>query len=125
MGKKKRYRLRVEKFGVKYAAKYGLNNNTEMSIGSTNTAPEPVIMAAPEPAVEEPVVAPPELATITATTDPTLEDLEVAPKKKAAPKKRTKAPTQTKATTKIAPAKKAATSRKTTRKRTTKAKTTT
>ena len=106
MGKKRRYRKYPQKFGMKYGLKYGLDDNAEYT-------PEPAIMAAPEPIVEEPVVIAPEPVKITATADPIVEVPESAPKKNIGSK--------AKATTK----KKTTTVRKTTRKRTTKAKTTT
>ena len=111
MGKKKRYRLRAAKFGRKYAAKYGLGENTETQektlIEETPEPPkpvveEPVIVAAPEPVVES--------AAIVAALDPIVEAIEAVttPKKKRATRKKT-----------------TTTPRKTTRKRTTRAKTAT
>ena len=127
MGKKKRYRLRTAKFGRKYAAKYGLGENTETQEETLfEETPEPLIMAAPEPAkpvVEAPViVAAPEpvveTAAIVAAPDPIVEAAPVTPDpiveaiEAATPPKK-----------KRAPRKKATTPRKTTRKRTTRAKT--
>ncbi len=103
MGKKRRYRKFPHKFGRKCALKYGLNKEDKTLSEETNSTPEPVIMAAPEPIVEEPVVAAPEPAKVTITA----EQAAKPPKKKATPKKST------------------TTARKTTRKRATKAKTTT
>ena len=116
MGKKKRYRLRTAKFGRKYAAKYGLGENTETQEETLfEETPAPIIMAAPEPAkpvVEAPViVAAPEPvvepAAIVAAPEPIVEAIEAAtpPKKKRATRK------------------KASTPRKTTRKRASRAKT--
>jgi hypothetical protein len=103
MGKKRRYRKFPHKFGRKCALKYGLNKEDKTLAEEVNSTPAPVIMVAPEPIVEEPVVVAPEPAKVTITAEP----VEKPPKKKAAPKKS------------------ATTTRKTTRKRTTKAKTTT
>ena len=67
MGKKRRYRKFPHKFGRKCALKYGLNKEGKTLAEEVSSTPAPVIMAAPEPIVEEPVEKP--------------------PKKKAAPKK--------------------------------------
>jgi hypothetical protein len=103
MGKKRRYRSKLQKFGVKYALKYGISSNTEAPIEVSEPTPEPSIAAAPEIAAEELVVVEPKPAKVTITAEPA-----------AKPSKR-----------KAAPKKSATTTRKTTRKRTTKAKTTT
>ena len=124
MGKKKRYRLRTAKFGRKYAAKYGLGENTETQEETLfEETPAPIIMAAPEPAkpvVEAPViVAAPEpvveASAIVAAPEPTVEtsDPIVEAIETIAPPKKKKA-TRKKPTT---------TPRKATRKRASRAKT--
>ena len=103
MGKKKRYRLRAEKFGRKYGLKYGIEEYTNTPVEQAHETLEPAIMAVPDQITEEPVIAQPEPTKIAITAEPAAKPA----KKKATSKKNT------------------TTTRKTTRKRATKAKTTT
>ena len=105
MGKKKRYRLRAEKFGRKYGLKYGIPKKAEEPVENETSTPDPVVMAVTDPVVESPAIADPKPPTLTASTEPVAEPPPQVPKR------------NTSAT------KSSASARKTTRKRATKAKT--
>jgi hypothetical protein len=129
MGKKKRYRLRLSKFGAKYATKYNLHAEDAESVEE---------ITLPEPVVEEPVLELKEEKEPTVIVAPEPETLKAPELPKVLKKEEVKAPTF-KATKKTATTKKQATSskkssaaskksstttRKTTRKTTPRAKTT-
>jgi len=114
MGKKRRYRKFPQKFGRKYALKYGATINQpgkEEVVIEATLPPDPVILAPPSPAIDpDPVIAIPETKLdSTSVADTVVEAIEstAPPKKKKATRKKT-----------------TTTTRKATRKRTTRSKTT-
>jgi hypothetical protein len=114
MGKKRRYRKFPQKFGRKYALKYGTTINQpdeEEIIIEAISSPDPVVLAPSTPTIDAaPVIAIPETKLdSTSMTDTIVEAIEATtpPKKKKATRKKT-----------------ATTTRKATRKRTTRSKTT-
>jgi hypothetical protein len=114
MGKKRRYRKFPQKFGRKYALKYGTTINQpdkEEVVVEATSPPDPVVLAPSTPAIDAaPVIAIPETKLdSTSIADTIVEAIEATapPKKKKATRKKT-----------------ATTTRKTTRKRTTRSKTT-
>ena len=102
MGKKKRYRLRLSKFGAKYATKYNLHAEDAESVEETTL---------PEPVVEEPVLELKEEKEPTVIVAPEPETLKAPELPKVLKKEEVKAPTF-KATKKTATTKKQATSSK-------------
>ena len=125
MGKKRRYRNNPQKFGKKYALKYGFSKDIEQGreiVAETTLKAEPIVLAAPEP-VTEPVTEP----VIESVAEPVVKMASVVEVSKEDPVVKAVKKTTTRRKTIRKPRKatevSATTPKKTRRKRTTRSKT--